>query len=98
MDIFHAETRRCNSELLLEVEDTTFSLDKTVDLPIDYSVSWNEDTQIGEILAEVNLIDDFSIGSYSISLYKGYTLDPNSNNDKSLVSFLKCYREKNVCD
>ncbi|XP_060579535.1 uncharacterized protein LOC132736424, partial [Ruditapes philippinarum] len=83
MDIFHAETRRCNSELLFEVEDTTFSLDKTVDLPIDYSVSWNEDAQIGEILAEVNLIDDFSTGSYSISLYKGnegrrFTIQPAS--------------------
>lgn len=71
MDIFHAETRRCNSELLFEVEDTTFSLDKTVDLPIDYSVTWDEDTQIGEILADVNLVDDFSTGPYSLSLYKG---------------------------
>ncbi|XP_053385183.1 uncharacterized protein LOC123535929 [Mercenaria mercenaria] len=70
-DLFHAETRRCSSELLFEVQDTTFSLDKTIDLPVDYSVTWNEDTQIGEILTEVNLIDDFSKGSYSISLYKG---------------------------
>lgn len=70
-DWFHAEVKRCSSILLFEVDNVEFSQDKTTDLPIDYSVTLDEDTQIGTIASMVNLVDDFSTGSYTISLYKG---------------------------
>ena len=35
-DLFLAETRRCTSELLLQVEDTEFSLTPLTELPLDY--------------------------------------------------------------
>lgn len=35
-DLFLAETRRCTSELLFQVEDTTFSQSPATELPLDY--------------------------------------------------------------
>ncbi|KAL4225039.1 hypothetical protein ACF0H5_015734 [Mactra antiquata] len=82
-DLYHVDNRRCKSELLFEIEDTTFSTDKTIDLPIDYSVTWDEDTQIGEILEDVILNDVFTTAPFSVDLYKGneerrFTLEPST--------------------
>lgn len=71
IDVFHAETTRCTSQFWFEVDGMTFSTNRTVDLPIDYSVTFKENTDIGNILAKVNLIDIFSTGNYGVTLYKG---------------------------
>ena len=70
-DLFHAETRMCTSEFLFEVEDTTFSQNTSVALPIDYAVTIAEDSDIGAIVQEFQLTDVFSVGPYSVTLYKG---------------------------
>ena len=70
-DLFHAETRMCTSEFLFEVEDTTFSQNVSVALPIDYSVTVPEDSGVGEIIQAFELTDVFSTGPYDITLYKG---------------------------
>ncbi|XP_052242642.1 uncharacterized protein LOC127852727 [Dreissena polymorpha] len=72
-DWFHAQTKRCSSELLFEVTEVTFSQDKANDLPLDYEVIVNENENSGKILVDnVNLVDVFSSsGGFSIKLYKG---------------------------
>ena len=61
----------CTSEFLFEVEDTTFSQDPTVALPIDYTVTIAEDNEVGSIVQPFDLTDVFSAGPYSVTLYKG---------------------------
>ena len=61
----------CTSEFLFEVEDTTFSQNASVALPLDYAVTVAEDSDIGTIIQEMQLTDVFSTGPYSITLYKG---------------------------
>ena len=70
-DLFHAETRMCTSEFLFEVEATTYSQDVSVALPIDYTITIPEDREVGDIVQMVELKDDFSVGAYEITLYKG---------------------------
>ncbi|XP_060555809.1 uncharacterized protein LOC132716530 [Ruditapes philippinarum] len=70
-DLFLAETRKCTSELLFQVEDTTFSLDPSTELPIDYSVTISEDFYVDDILTTIYLTDVFSVGPYDITLYAG---------------------------
>ncbi|XP_052265940.1 uncharacterized protein LOC127868328 [Dreissena polymorpha] len=70
-DLFHAETRRCTSHFLFQVEGTTFSQSPQTELPLDYKVSIAEDFFINDILTNVNLNDAFAVGPYTITLYAG---------------------------
>ena len=70
-DLFHAETTQSTSELLFEVEDTTFMKDSSSMLPIDYTVTIAEDFFVGDTVETIYLTDAFSQGGYEITLYKG---------------------------
>ena len=70
-DLFHAETMRCYSKFLFEVEDTTFMSDPTTQLPLDYAVTIAEDFYVDDNVQTLTLTDVFSQGSYEITLYNG---------------------------
>ncbi|XP_053385192.1 uncharacterized protein LOC123535922 isoform X1 [Mercenaria mercenaria] len=70
-DLFLAETKRCTSEFLFQIEDTTFSQDPTTELPLDYSATIAEDFYVDDIVTTVYLTDAFSVGPYEITLYAG---------------------------
>ena len=70
-DLFHAETRLCTSEFLLEIEDTTFISDPINQVPMDYSATAAEDFYVDGIVSTLALTDVFSTGLYQITLYGG---------------------------
>ena len=73
-DLFHANTKLCSSEFLLQVENVTFHQNKTTKLPLDYQVSITEDVDVGHILTAVNVEDAFSQGPFIVTLYSGTVL------------------------
>ena len=66
IDLFHAETTQSTSELLFEVEDTTFMKHSSSMLPIDYTVTIAEDFFVGDTVETIYLTDAFSQGGYDI--------------------------------
>lgn len=68
------------------MEDTALSTNKTENLPMDYTVTWDEDTQIGEILTEAFLTDIYAIGPYQVTLYKG--MDRSQETEARLLESL----------
>ena len=61
----------CTSEFLFEVEDTAFMTDPMTQLPLDYTVTIDEDFYVDDIVETLILTDVFSVGPYDITLYSG---------------------------
>ena len=73
-DLFHAETKLDTSELLFEVEGTTFMTDPLTQLPLDYWVTVGEDFYVNDTVETLILTDYFSVGPYDIELYEGTSI------------------------